>query len=66
MGQLFASTALGIFFCFEKGYSLDALVIEEEEIIVNNYSISDRLEKFIYTGDDRNICARYVEGEKIG
>ena len=48
---------------FEKGYMFDALVIEDDPMIAERYSVEDRLEKFIYTGDDRNICARYVEGE---
>ncbi|KDR94358.1 guanine deaminase [Peptoclostridium litorale DSM 5388] len=60
-GEFFGNTG-----SFEDGYSLDALVIEDEKAIAQNYSILDRLEKFIYTGDDRNICARYVEGVKIG
>lgn len=60
-GEFFGNTG-----SFEEGYSLDALVIEDEKAIAQNYSVLDRLEKFIYTGDDRNICARYVEGVKIG
>lgn len=50
---------------FERGYSLDALVIEDDELISNRYSLEDRLERFIYIGDDRNIIARYVEGKEI-
>lgn len=50
---------------FEKGFLFDALIIEDDSMIAERYSMEDRLEKFIYTGDDRNICARYVEGEKI-
>lgn len=50
---------------FEKGYCFDALVIEDDTLISNRYSLEDRLEKFLYTGDDRNICARYVEGNKL-
>lgn len=60
-GEFFGKTG-----SFEEGYSLDALVIEDEETISKNYCVLDRLEKFIYTGDDRNICARYLEGVKIG
>ena len=48
---------------FEKGYLFDALVIEDEPMIAERYCLRDRLEKFIYTGDDRNIVARYVEGK---
>lgn len=50
---------------FEKGYSLDALVLEDSPVIAKRYSLVDRLEKFIYTGDDRNIKARYVEGRLL-
>lgn len=50
---------------FEKDFSLDALVIEDDELIANRYSLEDRLERFIYIGDDRNIVARYVEGRQI-
>jgi guanine deaminase len=50
---------------FEEEYSFDALVIEDDSLTVDRYSLEDRLERFIYTGDDRNIIARYVEGNKI-
>lgn len=50
---------------FEHGYSFDALVLEDEPMLAKHYSITDRLEKFLYTGDDRNVCARYVEGRKL-
>lgn len=50
---------------FEKGYMFDALIIEDEPMIAKRYSLKDRLEKFIYTGDDRNIVARYVEGKCV-
>lgn len=59
-GEFFGKTG-----SFEKGYSMDALIIEDDDLISSRYSIEDRLEKFIYTGDDRNICDRYVEGKKI-
>ena len=50
---------------FEKGYMFDALVVEDEPMVAERYSVEDRLEKFIYTGDDRNILARYVEGVRL-
>lgn len=59
-GQFFGKTG-----SFEKGYYFDALVIEDEKIITDRYCLEDRLERFIYLGDDRNICARYVEGNKL-
>lgn len=50
---------------FEEGYYFDALVIEDDELIASRYSLEDRLERFLYIGDDRNIIARYVEGKKL-
>lgn len=50
---------------FEKGYFLDALVIEDHPLVAELYSIEERLEKFLYTGNSQNICARYVEGKQI-
>ncbi len=49
----------------KPGYKLDAIVIEDDELYKNRYSILDRLEKFIYTGDDRWILDRYVSGKKL-
>ena len=33
--------------------------------IFKTLSMEERLQKFIYTGDDRNIKERYVAGKKI-
>lgn len=52
---------------FEEGYELDALVIDDSLLIgKNELSIEERIEKFIYIGDDRNIIERYVAGNLIG
>ncbi len=48
-----------------RGYALDALVIDDHPLYKERYSILDRLEKFIYTGDDRWIKARYVNGKLL-
>lgn len=50
---------------FEDGYFLDALVIEDHPLVAELYSIEERLEKFLYTGNNQNICARFVEGNQI-
>nr|WP_300002655.1 guanine deaminase [Tissierella sp.] len=51
---------------FEVGYEFDALIIDDSELAdMNELSIEERLQKYIYIGDDRNIEARYVSGEKI-
>lgn len=51
---------------FEAGYSMDALVIDDTSLEdVNPRSIEERLQRYIYCGDDRNIQARYVEGKLL-
>lgn len=51
---------------FEPGYEFDALVIDDSKLSdLNELSVEERLEKYIYIGDDRNIAERYVSGEKI-
>ena len=50
---------------FEPGYAGDVLVIEDAVANVEGYSLTERLQKFIYTGDSSNIIARYVAGREI-
>ena len=50
---------------FEKDYDFDALIIDDENLNHDNYSLMERLERFIYLGDDRNIVHRYVRGNLI-
>lgn len=50
---------------FEEGYELDALVIDDSSLGVelDDFSLTERMERIIHLGDDRNITARYVAGE---
>lgn len=50
---------------FEKNYNFDALVLDDSNLNPESYSLIERLERFIYIGDDRNIIHRYVRGEEI-
>lgn len=50
---------------FEEGYDFDALIIDDSNLNHDNYSVIERLERFIYVGDDRNIVDRYVQGKLI-
>ena len=50
---------------FEKGYEFDALIIDDTDLNFDNYSLLERLEKFVYLGDDRQIYHRYVSGSFI-
>lgn len=49
---------------FEPGYDFDALVITEDESPLD-LSPEERLERFIYIGDDRGIAERYISGRLI-
>ena len=42
--------------------TFDALVIDDSELNFDNYTLLERLERFIYIGDDRHIYHRYVNG----
>ena len=50
---------------FEKGYRFDALVLEGLSDAGYTLSPIERLERFCYIGDDRNIAERYLAGNKL-
>lgn len=51
---------------FEEGYEFDALVIDDSTIPdINKRSLLERIERYIYIGDDRNIVERFVAGKKL-
>ena len=51
---------------FEVGYELDALVIDDTSMFdANERSLEERLERWIYIGDDRHIMKRYVTGRLL-
>lgn len=51
---------------FEPGYEFDALVIDDSSIAdINDRTLAERIERFLYIGDDRNITERFVGGAKI-
>ena len=64
-----ATKSAGSFFgkvgSFEEEYEFDALVIDDTELNHDNYTLAQRLERFIYIGDDRHIVARYCQGRLI-
>ena len=54
----------------EPGKRFDALIInvEQRESPIVSYetdTVRDRLEKFLFLGDDRNIAHVYVDGERV-
>lgn len=50
---------------FEEGYKLDCLIVKIDEDVRDMFSLEDHVERFIYTGDDRDILDCYVSGKKI-
>ena len=64
-----ATKSAGSFFgrvgSFEPGYEFDALVIDDSDLNHGNYTLTQRLERFIYIGDDRHIAVRFCRGREI-
>ena len=69
-----ATKSAGSFFgrvgSFEPGYEFDALVIDDSDLNFDNlnhdgYSLLERLERYIYLGDDRQITHRFCRGQGL-
>lgn len=50
---------------FDEGYHFNALIIDDSNMYTEGFTPEERLERFCYTGDDRNIVKRYINGEEI-
>ena len=50
---------------FEEGYCFNALVIDDSRMYGEDITPVERLERFCYSGDDRNIRMRYILGEEV-
>ena len=64
-----ATKSAGSFFgkvgSFEPGFEFDALVIDDSVLNFDDYSLQERLERFVYVGDDRQILYRFCRGKLI-
>jgi len=64
-----ATTAGGKFFgkvgCFNPGYEFDALVIDDHYLNYDHYTLEQRLERYFYLGDDRDIKRRFCAGNEL-
>ena len=64
-----ATKSAGSFFgrvgSFEPGYEFDALVIDDSDLNFDHYTLLERLERFVYLGDDRHIVGRYCRGREL-
>jgi len=50
---------------FEEEFDFDALVIDDSSLGDIDITFEERIQRFIYIGDDRNIVERYVAGKKV-
>lgn len=64
-----ATKAGGSFFgrvgSFEPGYAFDALVVDDAYLNYDAYNLGERIERYIYLGDDRDIKHKYCAGKEI-
>ena len=51
--------------CFDLGYDFDALVIDDTYLNFDHYTLPERIERFIYIGDDRDIRMRFCQGRLL-
>lgn len=47
---------------FEPGYEFDALVVDDSYLNYDHYPLQNRIERYIYLGDDRDIVYKYCKG----
>lgn len=51
---------------FEPGYEFDALVIDDQSLgETEGRTLEERLQRYLYIGDDRNINLRIIAGKEI-
>lgn len=51
---------------FEKGYYFDALVIDDDSLpAIRKCSLKERMERFIFCADERQIKHRFCEGNEV-
>lgn len=51
---------------FEKGYALDAVVLDDSNLRhPQKLTVKERLERMVYLSDDRNVVGKYVEGIQL-
>lgn len=66
MGTLGGGAFFGNVGSFLKGYEFDALILDDSSLPhPQPLSLEERLERFIYLSDDRNIKGKFTEGSRI-
>lgn len=49
----------------EEGYEFDALLIDDSYLNFDNYTLEQRIERYVYLGDDRDIRRRFCRGREL-
>lgn len=65
MGTMGGGRFFGATGSFEPGFRFDAIVIDDAILGSPELTILERLQRFVYIGDDRNITARFAQSRKI-
>lgn len=66
MGTMGGGSFFGKAGSFLEGYEFDALILDDESIPhPQPLTLRERLERFIYLSDDRQLKGKYVEGKRI-
>ncbi|MBO7502484.1 MAG: amidohydrolase family protein [Paludibacteraceae bacterium] len=50
---------------FEEGYEFDALLVDDSYLNYDNYTLEQRIQRYIYIGDDRDIRVRFCRGKEL-
>lgn len=51
---------------FERGYNADLLIIDDSNLSdINKFDVLERLQKYIYSGNENNIIGVYVDANKV-
>lgn len=50
---------------FDEGYYFNALVVDDSSVCSDDMTPVERMERFCYAGDDRNIRMRYILGKEV-
>ena len=50
---------------FEPDYAFDALIIDDQELGTLDLTLTERVERYLYIGDDRHIQKRFVAGKEV-
>lgn len=51
--------------CFNEGFEFDALVIDDSELITFDYTLEQRMDRYVHMGKPEYIIDRFISGKRI-